>query len=58
MEMEGGGGGSEMYRVGGLEVCWISEISTGEFRVVRVGSHSRAALLEGVDSAGPLWSVY
>jgi hypothetical protein len=57
MEMEGGVGGSEVRKVGGLEVCWISGISTGEFRVVIVGSCSGAALLEGVDGAGPLWSV-
>jgi hypothetical protein len=57
MEMEGEEGGLEMYGVGGLEVCWISGISTGEFGVVRVGSCSRAASLEGVNGAGPLWSV-
>jgi hypothetical protein len=57
MEMEGGEGVSEMRGVDGLGVCQISGISTGEFGVVRVGSHSRAASLEGVDGAGPLWSV-
>jgi hypothetical protein len=35
----------------------MSGISAGEFGVVRVGSRSRAASLEGVDGAGPLWSV-
>jgi hypothetical protein len=57
MEMEGGEGGSEMCRVDGLGVCWISGISTGEFGVVKVGSHSGAASPEGVNGAGPLWSV-
>jgi hypothetical protein len=57
MEMEGGEGGSEVRRVDGSGVRQISEISAGEFGVVRVGSHSGAASLEGVDSAGPLWSV-
>jgi hypothetical protein len=50
MEMKGGEGGSEMHGVDGSGVCWISGISAGEFGVVRVGSHSRAASLEGVDS--------
>jgi hypothetical protein len=57
MEIEGGGGGSEVRGVDGLGVRQISGISAGEFRVVRVGSRSGAASLEGVDSAGPLWSV-
>jgi hypothetical protein len=38
-------------------VCQISGISAEEFRVVRVGSHSGAASPEGVNGAGPLWSV-
>jgi hypothetical protein len=50
MEMEGG----EVCRVDGSGVCRISGISTGEFGVVRVGSHSRAASPEDVDGAGPL----
>jgi hypothetical protein len=57
MDFEGGEGGSEVCGVDGLGVCQISGISTGEFRVVRVGSHSGAASPEGVDGAGPLWSV-
>jgi hypothetical protein len=57
MEMKEGEGGSEVCRVGGLEVCQISGSSTGEFRVVRVGSCSGAASPECVDGAGPLWSV-
>jgi hypothetical protein len=57
MEMEGGEGGSEVHRVDGSEVRRISEISAGEFGVVRVGSRSGAASPEGVDGAGPLWSV-
>jgi hypothetical protein len=57
MEMEGGEGGSEMHGVDGLGLRWISGISAGEFGVVRVGSHSRAASPEGVNCAGPLWSV-
>jgi hypothetical protein len=57
MEMEGGEGGSQVHGVDGLGVCRISGISAGEFRVVRVGSHSGAASPEGVNSAGPLWSV-
>jgi hypothetical protein len=57
MEMEGGEGGSEVHEVGGLGVRQISGISAGEFGVVRVGSRSRAASPEGVDGAGPLWSV-
>jgi hypothetical protein len=46
-----------VHGVGGLGVRWISGISAGQFRVVRVGSHSGAASLEGVNSAGPLWPV-
>jgi hypothetical protein len=57
MKMEGGEGGSEVRRVDGSGVHQISGISTGEFGVVRVGSCSRAASLEGGDGAGPLWSV-
>jgi hypothetical protein len=57
MEMEGGEGGSEVCGVDGSGVRWISGISAGEFGVVRVGSCSGAASPEGVDSAGPLWSV-
>jgi hypothetical protein len=57
MEMEGGEGGLEVRGVDGSGVRQISGISTGEFGVVRVGSRSSAASLEGVDSAGPLWSV-
>jgi hypothetical protein len=57
MEMEGGEGGSEVCGVDGLGVHQISGISAGEFRVVRVGSCSRAASPEGVNGAGPLWSV-
>jgi hypothetical protein len=57
MEMEGGEGGSEARGVDGLGVHRTSGISAGEFGVVRVGSHSRAASPEGVDGAGPLWSV-
>jgi hypothetical protein len=55
--MEGGEGGLELHGVGGLGVHQISGISAGEFRVVRVGSCSGAASLEGVNGAGPLWSV-
>jgi hypothetical protein len=57
MEMEGEEGGSEVHRIGGLEVCRISGSSAGEFGVVRVGSCSGAASLEGVDGAGTLWFV-
>jgi hypothetical protein len=57
MEMEGGEGVLEVHRVDGSGVRWISGISTGEFGVVRVGSRSRTASLEGVDGTGPLWSV-
>jgi hypothetical protein len=57
MEMEGGEGGSEVRRVDGSGVRRISGISAGEFGVVRVGSRSGAASPEGVDGAGPLWSV-
>jgi hypothetical protein len=57
MEMEGGEGGLEVRGVDGSGVHRISGISAGEFRVVRVGSRSRAASPEGVDGAGPLWSV-
>jgi hypothetical protein len=57
MEMEEGEGGSEVCGVNGSGVHQISGISTGEFGVVRVGSYSGAASLEGVDGAGPLWSV-
>jgi hypothetical protein len=57
MEMEGGEGGLEVHGVDGLGVRRMSGISAGEFGVVRVGSRSRAASPEGVDGAGPLWSV-
>jgi hypothetical protein len=57
MEMEGGEGGSEVHGVDGSGVRRISGISAGEFGVVRVGSHSGAASPEGVNGAGPLWSV-
>jgi hypothetical protein len=57
MEMEGGEGGSEVRGVDSSGVHQISGISAGEFRVVRVGSRSGAASPEGVDGAGPLWSV-
>jgi hypothetical protein len=56
MEMERGEGGSEVHRVDGSGVRRISGISTA-FRVVRVGSRSGAASSEGVNGAGPLWSV-
>jgi hypothetical protein len=55
--MEGGEGGSEVHGVDGSGVRRISGISVGEFGVVRVGSRSGAASPEGVDGAGPLWSV-
>jgi hypothetical protein len=54
MEMEGGEGGSEVHGVDGLGVRQISGISAREFRVVRVGSYSGAALPEGVNGTGPL----
>jgi hypothetical protein len=44
-------------RVDGSGVHRIFGISAREFGVVRVGSHSGAASPEGVDGAGPLWSV-
>jgi hypothetical protein len=57
MKMEGGEGGSGVRGVDGSGVHRISGISAGEFGVVRVGSHSGAASPEGVNGAGPLWSV-
>jgi hypothetical protein len=57
MEMKGGEGGLEVRRIDGSGVRRMSGISAGEFGVVRVGSRSRAASLEDVDGAGPLWSV-
>ena len=59
MEMDGGGG-SEVRRVGGSGMCGGSGrtgVSTGEFRVVRGGSRRGTASPDGVDGAGPLWSV-
>ena len=56
MEMDGGGG-SEVRGVGSSGVRWGYEGSTREFGSARVGSCSRAASPEGVNSAGPLWSV-
>ena len=59
MEMDGGGG-SEVRGVGGSRMRGGSGrtgVSTGEFGVVRGGSRSGTASPEGVDSAGPLWSV-
>jgi hypothetical protein len=55
MEMEGGEGGlEELHEVGGSGVHQISGISARESGVVRVGSCSRTASSEGVNSAGPL----
>src|SRR5882757_5216876 len=56
MEMDGGGG-SEVRGVGSSGVRWGYEGSTREFGSARVGSCSRAASPEGVNSAEPLWSV-